>query len=181
MTGPGFYSVSPEGELQYAASGISTPTGTYVVADHAAYSYPIAGGWRYFAGASAALVYFTAAQRPSGATVADVIAERDRRAALGFDYNFGDSRGVHRIGTTPADLAGWREVTDLSGALINIGQGAFKIGIETNTGPVQISAMEWQQVLIAAGAARQPVWLASFKLQAMDPIPDDFTADKWWK
>ena len=33
-----------------------------------------------------------------------VAAERDRRLALGFNYDFGDSRGVHRIGTTLADI-----------------------------------------------------------------------------
>src|SRR5690606_41968408 len=42
-----------------------------------------------------------------------VVAERDRRLAMGFDYDFQDERGVHRISTTPADMAGWDEVTKL--------------------------------------------------------------------
>ena len=31
----------------------------------------------------------------------DVIAERERRLALGFDYDFGDERGVHHIAIEP--------------------------------------------------------------------------------
>ncbi len=33
--------------------------------------------------------------QPVPPTPADVIAERERRPALGFDYDFGDARGVH--------------------------------------------------------------------------------------
>jgi hypothetical protein len=43
-------------------------------------------------------------------TVADVVAERARRLALGFLYDFGDARGVHHIGTTLDDMNGWDEV-----------------------------------------------------------------------
>jgi hypothetical protein len=109
-----------------------------------------------------------------------VIAERARRFAGGFDYDFGDSRGVHHIGTTPEDLAGWDEVTTLSSAFINLGNGSATIDIVTNTGPVTLTATEWQSILVAAGLFRQPIWAASFVLQAMDPIPPDFADDSYW-
>lgn len=119
---------------------------------------------------------------PPPATPADVIAERERRLALGFDYDFGgdDPRGVHHIGTTAQDMIGWREVTDLASALIAAGNGAGTIQVVTDTGPVVVTADEWQQILIASGAWRQPIWGASFILQSMDPIPEDFRDDRWW-
>lgn len=109
-----------------------------------------------------------------------VIAERKRRLALGFDYDFGDDRGVHRIGTTEADLKGWDEVTDIASADIALGNGSTAISIATDTGPCTVTALEWQSILVAAGAFRQPIWAASFALQAMDPIPADFTDDSYW-
>jgi hypothetical protein len=114
-------------------------------------------------------------------TAADVIKERARRLALGFDYDFGDERGVHRIGTTDADMAGWDEVTKGAQAAINLGGGATTIiGIVTDTGPVDVTALEFQQILVAATAHRQPIWHASFALQAMTPIPADYTSDSHW-
>jgi hypothetical protein len=113
-------------------------------------------------------------------TPQDVWAERDRRLALGFDYDFGDERGVHHIGTTKADLEGWDEVTELASAAIALGQPSAQVAIATNTGACIVTAMEWQSILIAAGQARQPIWAASFALQAMDPIPADFENDAYW-
>lgn len=111
----------------------------------------------------------------------DVIAERERRLALGFDYDFGDERGVHRIGTTPEDMEKWiKEVSPIAQALVNVGQPGGLIGISTDTGPVTVTAGEWQQILLAAGEWRQPIYQASFALQAMDPIPADYADDERW-
>ena len=123
---------------------------------------------------------FDADRAPQPPTPAQVIAERSRRFALGFDYDFGDARGVHHIGPTPEDLAGWDEVTTLSNALVNLGNGSATIDIVTNTGPATVTATEWQSILIAAGTFRQPIWAASFVLQATDPIPVDFADDSYW-
>lgn len=113
-------------------------------------------------------------------TVDDVARERNRRFDLGFVYNFGDERGQHLIGTTKADLEGWREVTDIANAAIAVGMPNTSISIMTNTGPVSITAIEWQQILIAASEARQPLWARSFLLQSMNPIPSNYTDDSYW-
>jgi hypothetical protein len=110
---------------------------------------------------------------------ARVVVERARRLALGFDYDFGDGRGVHRIGQTAADLAGWSEVTTAAQTAINLGS-TTPIGIVTDTGPVEVTPLEWQAILAAATAYRQPIWAASFALQAMSPIPADFADDSYW-
>jgi hypothetical protein len=111
-----------------------------------------------------------------------VIEERSRRLGLGFDYDFGekDPRGVHRIGTTDADLVGWDEVSKIAQAAINLGASDTPITIVTDTGPAIVTALEWQSILVAAGQYRQPIWAASFALQAMDPIPQGFADDKHW-
>ena len=110
-----------------------------------------------------------------------VAAERQRRFDLGFDYDFGDARGVHHFGTTADDMKGWDEVTQMSQAAIAVGAPSTAIGILTETGPATITALEWQSILLAAGAARQPLWAASFALQAMDPIPADYaTNETYW-
>lgn len=123
----------------------------------------------------------------------DVIAERNRHLALGFDYTFPDipgeapgdpstpdPRGTHRFATTPSDMEGWEEVTLGANAAMAAGLPDTPFLVVTETGPLQITAAEWQQVLLAATAFRQPIWLASFNLQAMDPIPADLTDDQWW-
>ena len=113
-------------------------------------------------------------------SAAAVIEERERRLSLGFDYDFGDARGVHHISTTPSDMKGWDEVTMIANAAINAGLPNTDILILTATGPVTVTATEWQQILLASGARRQPIWQASFALQAMDPIPPDYAADHYW-
>jgi hypothetical protein len=115
------------------------------------------------------------------ATQADVEAEQGRRLAEGFDFDFADSRGVHRIGTDEEDMKGWSEVTTIAQALINVGQPNQTISILTNTGPVNVTATEWQQVLLAAAAFRQPIFLGTFSLIMQDPIPEDYkTNDAYW-
>lgn len=111
---------------------------------------------------------------------ADVVAERDRRLSLGFEYDFGDERGVHHIATTDEDMRGWDEVSKLASAAINAGLPNIEITILTNTGPAAVTAAEWQQILIASAAHRQPIWQASFVLQAMNPIPADYADDAYW-
>lgn len=117
---------------------------------------------------------------PSVPTVADVLAERDRRLSLGFSYDFGDARGLHQIGTTSADMTGWDEVTKVAQAMIATGAATATIEIITNTGPATVTASEWMAILLAAGAHRQPIWQASFVLQDMSPIPSDYAADSHW-
>ena len=109
-----------------------------------------------------------------------VIAERVRRLEAGFSYDFGDARGVHKIGTTPSDLLGWDEVTKFTQACMLLGDGGTRVQIVTDTGPVTVTALEWQRILVASAAARQPIWKASFDLQAQPTIPTDFASDEKW-
>lgn len=113
-------------------------------------------------------------------TESDVAAERARRLAIGFDYDFGDARGVHQIGTTPNDMIGWREVIDYANALIDSGDTTTKIAIVTDTGPAEVTAPEWQAIMLVAASVRQNIWAKSFALQAMQPIPGDYANDSYW-
>ena len=114
-------------------------------------------------------------------TVSHVIAERERRLGLGFNYDFGDARGVHRIGTTKRDLEGWDEVSKYAGALIDAGQTSTTIHIATDTGPCTVTPIEWRAIEIASAAFRQPLWAKSFALMALAPtIPADYTHDSYW-
>lgn len=106
--------------------------------------------------------------------------ERDRRLALGFDHDFQNGRGVHRIGTKPGDLQGWSEVTDFANALVALGNTTTLIDVLTDTGMVQVTGLEWQAVLVSAAKFRQPIWQASFVLAGTSPIPDDITDDRHW-
>jgi hypothetical protein len=114
-------------------------------------------------------------------TVSDVITERERRLAAGFDYDFADARGVHRIGTTDADMSGWDEVSKAASALVALGLPDQALSIVTDTGPCDVTAIEWQSVLVGAMQFRQPIFAASFALQASDPIPQDYTDDVNWQ
>lgn len=113
-------------------------------------------------------------------TAEDVVEERNRRLALGFNYTFNDSRGTHHIATSDEDLKNWDEVTKLSTAAILAGVPETEIAIKTETAPVTVTAVEWQQILIAAGLHRQPLFQASFALQDMNPIPSDYKDDAHW-
>lgn len=109
-----------------------------------------------------------------------VQAERLRRLHLGFDYDFGDARGVHHIGTTEQDMEGWRDVIDYANALIDTGDTTTTINIVTDTGPASVTAPEWQAIMLFAAQIRQVLWARSFALQAMDPIPENFADDSHW-
>lgn len=110
--------------------------------------------------------------------ISDIIRERMRRLSAGFEYDFGDARGVHQIGTTAADLEGWSEVSTYAGALLDSGDITTTIAIVTNTGPCEVTAPEWRAVEIAAAQFRQPIWAASFAL--MQTLPADYTANEHW-
>ena len=114
------------------------------------------------------------------AQLAAINAERDRRLALGFDYDFGDKRGVHRINTTDQDMKGWNEVTLMAQTALNLGQPETEISIKTGTGRITVTAMEWQSVLMAAAEVRQPLFNASFDLQEAETLPDDIKSDSLW-
>jgi|TARA_R110000796_G_scaffold100176_1_gene208790 hypothetical protein len=118
--------------------------------------------------------------QPPAPTVTDIITERERRLAAGFDYDFADARGVHTIGTTKADLDGWDEVSKAASALVALGLPDQSISIVTDTGPCDVTAIEWQSVLVAAMQFRQPIFAASFVLQYSDPIPQDYADDVNW-
>jgi len=111
----------------------------------------------------------------------EVQAERERRLALGFAYDFGDARGVHQIGTTPEDMVGWRDVIDYANALIDTGDTTTQITIVTDTGPTAVTAPEWQAIMLQAAVIRQTIWAGSFTLQAMSPIPSDYMSDIYWE
>jgi len=113
-------------------------------------------------------------------SVNDVVIERTRRLTLGFDYDFGDARGVHHIGTSSADMEGWRDVIDYANALVDLGDTLTQIAIVTNTGPALVTAPEWQAVMLEAAEVRQLIWARSFALQAMNPIPSDYADDSYW-
>ncbi|UFW80027.1 hypothetical protein [Rhizobium sp. SU303] len=108
--------------------------------------------------------------------------ERDRRLGLGFDYDFGDERGVHHFATTEEDMKGWDRVTKLKDALLQSGDQSTKIKISTATGRVEVTAPEWVEILLYAAANfEQPLWQASFDLQDMNPIPTDYaTNPAYW-
>lgn len=119
-------------------------------------------------------------ETPHGPNIDDVVAARELRLETSFLYDFHDVRGAHNFGMTKQDMAGWDEVTKLASALIMSGQPDMMIAIKTNTGPVEVSAIEWQNVLIRAAQVRQPIFAASFALQAMSPIPSDYQDAKYW-
>ena len=106
--------------------------------------------------------------------------ERDRRLAMGFSFDFGDERGVHIIGTTADDMRGWDEVTQFCDLVRRGVIDQPSIGISTETGDVEITPAEWDLILAAAAAFRQPVWQASFALANLDELPTDFADDAWW-
>jgi len=125
-------------------------------------------GWEIVAGGQTISVY-------------DVEAERDRRlAAASFDYDFGDDRGVHTIGTDEKDMAAWMmEVMPIAQARLALSDSTA-INIVTNTGPVSVSPTEWMDIINTGAASRQAIWQYYFALIAMDPIPADYQDDQYW-
>lgn len=117
---------------------------------------------------------------PRDLTADDVWREKDRRLALGFDYDFGDERGVHHIGATASDMDGWDEVAKWANTKLTLDQPDATTTIATDTGPATITPMEWYSIQDAAATHRQTIWQASFVLAAMDPIPDDYASDVRW-
>lgn len=117
---------------------------------------------------------------PRSVLEALVIEERYRRLALGFEYDFGDVRGVHRIGTSEQDMRGWSEVTDLADALTAKGDSITKIAIMTDTRTCEVTAQEWADIRIASGAFRQPIWAASFAIMSMAQIPANYADNSRW-
>lgn len=166
--------------LHAAVSAVAPITGVAMVdpADPDTWRIDFADGATDGERAAAAAV--VAAFDPDAPTPADVAAERDRRLAGGFSYDFGDARGVHVFATTEADLRGWRDVSDYAAALRANGDTMTTIAILTETGATAVTAADWADILIAAAAFRQPIWAASFALQAMDPIPADYADDSRW-
>lgn len=112
-------------------------------------------------------------------------AERDARLAAGFDYDFGDARGVHRFGTTKADRRGWNKVKAIADAALQAGLPTTEIGIRTDTGNAVIQAQEWPAIQLAAAQALQPVWQASWAIKdAIDAgtvtTPGQVTGHRAW-
>lgn len=134
---------------------------------------------KHAANGSVNLVKYVRDREPDELIVA-IERERAKRLSVGFDYDFGDMRGVHRIGTTADDEKGWDKVTKLSQAMINAGRFEAEIQIVTDTGPVTVTAAEWQLVLIKAGEMQQPIYQRSFMLQSMQPIPQDVENPENW-
>lgn len=119
-------------------------------------------------------------QEAPAPTAEAVAAEASARLSRGFDFTFPDDRGTHRIGTTARDMAGWDEVTKGALAAIFLGAGEKTFVISTDTGLTECTALEWMAIVGAATLFRQPIWAASFSLQAMTPIPTDYQNDKYW-
>lgn len=120
---------------------------------------------------------FIEVQRPSDD---DITAERERRMSVGFDFTFPDGRGVHRIGSTGQDMKGWSEVTMAANAFVAKNLPGQVFNLVTDTGPVACTALEWQDILIAATTARQHAWAKSFALLAMSPRPTNYRDDSFW-
>lgn len=122
-------------------------------------------------------------EEPHGPSIDDVANERDIRLTADIAYNFGeeDERGIQYFGMTPADRKGWDVVTQLATAAILAGQPNATIGVRTNSGKIDVTAAEWQGILIHAGIIQQPFYQASFDLQDLWPnIPEDYKDDKYW-
>lgn len=118
--------------------------------------------------------------RPSrAALIAAIDAERDRRLAAGFSYDFADE-GLHWLATTPADLAGWAAVTAVAQAMMLAGS-TDRIVIRTETGTAHVTAAEWNAAMLHyRQTIEQPVLLAALALKAMNPIPQDAANPAYW-
>ena len=115
-------------------------------------------------------------------SINDVVRERSRRLAVGFDYNFGTAEApdIKHVGTSEEDMVGWNEVTSWANAQVALNDTTSTVTIMTDDGAVVVTAIGWLKVVNAATAFRQPIWAASFTLENMTPIPSDYTDNKWW-
>lgn len=121
------------------------------------------------------------APEPGPLTPDDVVAEQRRRLALGFDYDFGDVRGVHHIATTEQDMQDWQEVTTWATLMKLTGDTTATLMIATSTGIAEVTADDWLAVLAAGTASRQPIFQGAFWLMAQDPVPTDYaTNEAYW-
>lgn len=126
--------------------------------------------------------YAVPRDQPRSELVRAITRERKRRFDLGFDYNFGDERGIHHIGTTDEDMKGWRDVDTMAFKAMARGDANKIIYISTDTGSTWVTASEWLDILDFAEGVRQPLWVKSFQLQALDPIPQDIeTNPAYWE
>lgn len=134
-------------------------------------------GWSYAEGVFAP----PPAPPPGPPSPSDVVAEQRRRLALGYDFDFGDARGVHHIATTEKDMQDWQEVTSWANARTARGDKVSTITIATASGLAEITAPEWWSIVDAGTAARQPIFQGAFWLLAQDPVPPDYaTNDAYW-
>lgn len=114
--------------------------------------------------------------------LSEIVRQRKIRLAVGFDYDFGDDRGIHRIGTTDEDMISWNEVNTWAFKEVARGRGSVSTKtILSDTGSAVVTASEWLDILDAVEAFRQPLFTASFSLQSMDPIPQDVDNEAYWK
>lgn len=90
---------------------------------------------------------------------------RDSKLGAGFDFDFGDARGVHRFGTTSRDRRGWDQVKALADAAMQAGFASLEIAVRTDSGDVTIAASEWPQIMLAGAQAFQPTWAASWAIK----------------
>lgn len=118
--------------------------------------------------------------RPRHVALQEIAFERERRLNAGFEYQFKDKRGSHRIGASDMDWAGWQEVNAHATKAMMRGKPKTPLDIVTDTGPVTVTADEWLDMLDAIEAFRQPILLAAFRLAALKSIPNDVTSDSYW-
>lgn len=113
-------------------------------------------------------------------TLDQLSKERDRRLSLGITVDFEDNRGEHVIGTRNADMVGWEEVRRYATLLLSTDQPDTMLTIVTDTGKVQISPAEWQEIDMLISSYRQTIFLSYFDLTALSPIPTEYADDKYW-
>lgn len=113
-------------------------------------------------------------------TPGDVLSERRRRLAAGYEHDFGDDRGVHLLATGVDDMTGWDDLTRAALAAIALGQPEKSFTIVTETGTADVSAAEWAAIVDAMSDRRQAIWQASFALLSKKSIPKDFARNSRW-
>lgn len=113
-------------------------------------------------------------------TAEDVYRERDRRLALGYDFDFGDARGVHHFATDDENMKGWNKVTDWAGLQLIVGNTLDWVELDTDTGQVAVVPVEWVAIFQAMTTWQQTLYSAAPTIAAMTPIPGDYTDDARW-